>query len=120
MKACFFSLLLFFSFSMANAATIDTIHVFSKAMKKEIRSVIIVPEQASAGKTLPVVYLLHGFGGNFALWISKVPQLKQLADKYGCYIVCPDGGFTTLYFDNPLDSNSRFETHFIKELLPFV
>lgn len=120
MRPCFFLLVLVFTFSVTNAATVDTINVYSKAMNKEIRSVIIVPAKASAGNALPVLYLLHGFGGNYALWITQVPQLQQLADKYGCFIVCPDGGYTTLYFDNPVDTNSRFETHFISELIPFV
>lgn len=104
----------------ANASTVDTIRVFSKAMKRDVKSVVILPTQTPVVKAFPVLYLLHGFGGNFALWLTKVPQLKDLADKYGCIIVCPDAGFTTLYFDNPLDSNSQFETHFIEELMPYV
>ncbi|ULQ53650.1 alpha/beta hydrolase [Flavihumibacter fluvii] len=106
--------------SVGNASTVDTIRVYSASMKREVKSVVIAPAQTSSTKAFPVLYLLHGFGGNFALWITKVPQLKLLADKYGCIIVCPDGGYTTLYFDNPLDSSSRFETHFISELMPYV
>ncbi len=115
--------LIIFLFScslITSAATVDTIRVFSKVMKKEVPAVVISPARNAAVKDFPVLYLLHGFGGNYRLWITKVPQLQQLADKYGCIIVCPDGGYTTLYFDNPLDSNSRFETYFIQELMPFV
>jgi S-formylglutathione hydrolase FrmB len=102
------------------AATVDTVKVYSNAMRKTVRSVVVHPAVTPARKAFPVLYLLHGFGGNFALWITKVPQLKQLSERYGCIIVCPDAGYTTLYFDNPLDSNSKFETHFINELMPYI
>lgn len=105
---------------VAAAGSVDTVRVYSHSMKKEIKAVIIQPIEKGKGISYPVLYLLHGFGGNSGLWITKVPELQQLADKYGCVIVCPDAGYTTLYFDNPLDSNSRFETHFISELMPFV
>jgi S-formylglutathione hydrolase FrmB len=113
------SCLLFLSYT-GFSGSVDTVKVFSNAMNRSISSVIIQPALKEKGRIFPVLYLLHGFGGNFALWINKVPELQQLADKYRCIIVCPDAGRATLYFDNPLDSSSKFETYFIKELIPFV
>ena len=47
---------------------------------------------------LPVVYLLHGYSGNYSNWIMKVPELKKYADEYKLMIVCPDGALQQLVF----------------------
>lgn len=112
--------LLLFSANELMAGTVDTIKVYSSSMKKEMKCVVIKPDIAATSSKLPVVYLLHGMGGNYKLWIDKVPGLQELSDRYGCLIVCPDGGRTTLYFNNPLDSMYRFESYFIKELIPYI
>lgn len=117
-----FILMLATAFSPLNilAAPVDTISVSSIAMKRPMHAVVIKPSIPPPAGGFPSLYLLHGFGGNYALWITKVPELQALADKYGCLMVCPDAGRATLYFDNPLDSNYRFETHFIRELIPYI
>lgn len=104
----------------STAAAVDTIAFRSTAMKKQMKAVIIRPAAKPPAGGFPVVYLLHGFGGNFAQWITKVPALPALAEEYGCVIVCPDGGRMTLYFDNPLDSAYHFESYFLQELIPYV
>src|SRR4051812_26329622 len=76
-----------------NAATVDTALTYSAAMKKNIKAVVVKPDGYIKDKKYPVIYLLHGHGGNYADWISKVPGIKALADQYNVLIVCPDGGF---------------------------
>src|SRR5688572_29920069 len=83
------------------AARVDTVSIYSKAMKKEFRCVVITPE-SSTKKKFPVVYLLHGYSGSFRNWIQRVPQLKEYADEYELMIVCPDGGHNSWYLDSPL------------------
>ncbi|KIC93380.1 hypothetical protein OI18_16485 [Flavihumibacter solisilvae] len=102
------------------AATVDTVSIYSEVMKRNIKAVVIEPSGGKGGEAYPVLYLLHGLGGNYSLWINKVPYLQQAADKYKCVIVCPDGGRATVYFDNPMDSSSRFESHFVQELMPYI
>lgn len=111
---------LLFSFSQAWAGKIDTLSIYSSAMKKEMKAIVIKPLAPPPPQGYPVVYLLHGMGGTYNLWITKVPELQDAADRYGCMVVCPDGGKMTLYFDNPLDPGYRFESHFIKELIPYI
>jgi len=55
---------------------VDTLSVFSQKMKKEVKSVVILPENYSVKKHYPVVYLLHGYSDNYATWIKMRPQLK--------------------------------------------
>lgn len=99
---------------------VDTIAVYSAKMKKEIKSVVVVPEKYSKKKHYPVVYLLHGYSDNYAKWVKTVPAIKTLATKHQLIIVCPDGGYSSWFFDSPIDSTFQYETHITRELLPYV
>jgi len=99
---------------------VDTITVYSAIMKKEIKSVVVLPEKYSKKKHYPVVYLLHGYSDNYAKWINTVPSIKALATKHQMILVCPDGGYSSWYFDSPIDSTFQYETHITRELLPYI
>ncbi len=99
---------------------VDTIALYSAKMKKEVKSVVIVPEKYSKKKHYPVVYLLHGYSDNYAKWVKTVPAIKTLATKHQVILVCPDGGYSSWYFDSPLDSAFQYETHITRELLPYI
>lgn len=105
---------------VARAATVDTVSVPSAAMKKEIKTVIIKPDNYAELGSLPVVYLLHGYSGNYADWVNKAPDIKRSADLYGLMIVCPDGGYGSWYWDSPVDSAFRYETFVALELVKWV
>jgi len=89
-------------------------------MRKNIKAVVIKPDVYSSGKTFPVVYLLHGYSGNYADWITKVPAVKEYADQYSCLIVCADGNFSSWYFDSPVDTTSKYETYVATELVTWI
>ena len=72
-----------------SAARIDTVAVFSPKMERAIETLVIVPE-AEATQAMPVLYLLHGYGGDHTAW-QKITDLRPLAEQYGMLIVCPDG-----------------------------
>jgi S-formylglutathione hydrolase FrmB len=103
------------------AGTADTIKIYSAAMKKEIPCVVIRPDSyPQKTQRYPVVYLLHGYSGNYSDWIKKVPALLQAVDRYQTLIVCPDGGYSSWYFDSPIDSTMRYETHIVGEVVPEI
>lgn len=102
------------------AGTVDTIAVYSNSMKKDIKTVVIRPDHYKKLKDLPVVYLLHGWSGNYRGWIKDAPQLVKKADDLQLIIVCPDAGFNSWYFDSPIDSSVRYETFVIRELVPYI
>lgn len=102
------------------AAEVDTLNVFSHAMKKDVKTVVILPDAYEQQKDFPVVYLLHGYGGNYADWVNKAPGIKALADKYSMIIVCPDGGNGSWYWDSPIDDSFQYETFVSKELVEWV
>jgi len=99
---------------------VDTISVFSNKMKKEVKSVVIIPENYSSKRHYPVVYLLHGFSDNYAKWVKAVPMIKALSTEHQFIIVCPDGGYSSWYFDSPIDSTYQYESFIIKDLLTYI
>lgn len=100
------------------ASEIDTLVVHSTAMNKDIKNVVITPDSyKKKGNPLPVVYLLHGAGGDHKAWLGKAPKIKAYADKYNVIIVCPDGAKTSWYFDSPVDETMKYETYISKELV---
>ncbi len=103
-----------------HAATVDTVSIYSNAMKKDIKCVIIKPGSYKNSNTaFPVVYLLHGYGGWYSNWIIRVPELKEHADAFNMMIVCPDGA-NSWYIDSPLDSTLRYETYIAKEVPAYI
>ncbi len=103
------------------AGKVDTISIQSTSMHKQINCVIIKPDAYKKKKKLfPAVYLLHGYSGNYSNWITKVPELKNFADKYQTIIVCPDGGFSSWYFNSPVDTTYKYETYISLELVNYI
>ncbi|MBL0144735.1 MAG: esterase family protein [Chitinophagaceae bacterium] len=102
------------------AAKVDTVFIYSQSMHKEIKCVVIKPGGYKKKKYFPVVYLLHGYSGDFSNWITKVPQLKKYADDFNMLIVCPDGAFSSWYFDSPIDSTYKYETHVATEVISYI
>lgn len=120
MKQAILFFFLLYAFNLF-ASKVDTIHVHSPCMKKQIPCVVIIPDQHNDSSTrYPVVYLLHGYSGNYAQWINHAPQLKTVADQLRMIFVCPDGGYGSWYLDSPVDTTFKYETFLVKELVPFI
>lgn len=102
------------------AAKVDTLAVYSKAMNKNIKAVTILPSNYDSKKEFPVLYLLHGYGGNYANWIQKVPHIKDLADQHSMIIICPDGNIGSWYWDSPIDAEWKYETFVSRELVEWA
>ena len=118
----FIILLFFLSFcGLTNAGKVDTVSIYSNDMHKFSKCVVIKPEGYRKMNTrFPVVYLLHGYGGWYANFIIRIPQLKEYADTYQALLVCPDGAIGSWYIDSPADSAYRYESYMIKDLVPFI
>ncbi len=107
--------------SCANASQVDTLDIPSLSMHKTSRCIVVTPSDYTVqGKPYPVLYLLHGWSGNYTGWLVEAPQLRQHADTYQMIIVCPDGGYDSWYLDSPVDSTVRYDTHIAKEVVSFI
>lgn len=103
----------------ACGSTVDTVSIYSRAMRKECKALVIYPDTPS-DKPIPVLYLLHGLGGNYGSWLKIKPALVDYAQENRLIIVCPDGGERSWYLDSPVDSAFRYETHLIREVVPYI
>jgi len=56
------------------AAQVDTLLVRSESMNKDIKVVAVRPDKAMKGEKCPVIYLLHGHGGQAKTWIDVRPD----------------------------------------------
>lgn len=103
------------------AGNVDTVSIFSGSMHKKIKAVVIKPDSYQVeNKKFPVVYLLHGYDGWYSNWIIRVPELKKHVDTYQVIIVCPDGEKSSWYFDSPVDTAYRYETHIAHEVVKYI
>lgn len=113
-------LLVFFTTSVAFAARVDTVKIYSQAMKQYLKCVVVAPAAYDGHKSFPVVYLLHGYSGSYNNWIKRVPDITNYADEYQLIIVCPEGGYSSWYFDSPVDDSLRYETFVAREVPAFI
>lgn len=120
MKQLLTFLFLLITIISVKASKVDTVSTYSQSMGKNIKAVVITPDAASVNEKLPVLYLLHGYSGNQADWISKVKSVAAYADQYKMIIVCPDGNFSSWYFDSPVDNSLKYETYVSTELTAWI
>ena len=113
-------LLIFVAMGM-RAAQVDTVMVESRAMNEGVKVVYVVPDKALGGQAqaCPVIYLLHGYGGEAKSWITIKPELPRIADEKGIIFVCPDGK-NSWYWDSPLNPAYRYETFVSSELIEYT
>jgi S-formylglutathione hydrolase FrmB len=108
------------SVQFAQGAKVDTVETYSYAMHKKIKAVVITPDNYNPLKKYPVLYILHGYGGNYGGWVNDFPVVKPMADQYSIIMVCADGLVSSWYFDSPVDKNWKYETYVSSELVSWV
>ncbi len=114
-------LFLLFGYLLVFSANVDTLYIHSTRMDTTLGTIVVVPSSPPNGSPqgFPVVYLLHGWSGNFTNWPSKV-DLRDLADRFAMILVCPEGGYAGWYLDSPIESHSQFESFIIHDVVPLV
>ena len=105
----------------AKAATVDTAIIYSNCMHKNVKCVVIKPDQYKNDTThFPVLYLLHGWSGDYSNWILMAPDLLRAVDENGFIVVCPDGDYDSWYFDSPIDTSMKYETDVALEIPAYI
>jgi S-formylglutathione hydrolase FrmB len=108
-------------YAAAEAASVDTVNIYSAAMHTSSKCVVILPDSYEKNMNrFPVVYLLHGYSGSYSDWIKKVPQIRNYVDEFQLIIVCPDAHYNSWYFDSPVDSSIRYETYISAEVPHYI
>ena len=111
--ACF---LFLYSFS---AVAQDQLVYKSKNLAKPDTTWVFKPQNYQQKDKLPVLFLLHGYSGNYKQW-NKIMDAQKYANDYGIMIVCPDGLFSSWYINSPAKSDMQFESFFFDELFPDI
>jgi len=97
----------------------------SKILGHPVAYCVILPADYDADKSssYPVVYFLHGLGGNEQLLLNSggMNMIQDLRDqkRIGEFlIVAPDAGRS--FYINSRDGKVRYEDFFIREFLPYI
>ncbi len=103
--------------ALAQPASVDTLYLQSRALKRTVPALVISP---AGGDPCPTLFLLHGATGNYTNWLERAPEILSYAEAQQIRIVCPDGGAFGWYLDSPMLDTMQYETYFSEELLPAI
>lgn len=113
-----FALLLLVAGRTASAQPELTI-VDSKYLHCNDTIAVWTPAAAAGEKSIPTLFLLHGWSGCWSNWGDKM-DLQALSDETGWRIICPDGFYSSWYFDNADSEKMQWRTFFWEELWPLL
>jgi enterochelin esterase-like enzyme len=112
---------------------IDTVYYESTTVGTKRRAIVYTPPDFSKKKKYPVLYLLHGIGGDEKEWLKNAQPQVILDNLYAdkkvepMIIVMPNGRAMKddRAIGNPFDSVrvkafSTFEADLLKDLIPFI
>jgi S-formylglutathione hydrolase FrmB len=98
----------------------------SAALERETTVRVLEPHDGAAAQgELPILFLLHGGGGESdqTVWTDR-GSAEALTEGLPLLVVMPDGGFGGWYSDwlrpNAASGKQRWEQFHVRELLPFV
>jgi S-formylglutathione hydrolase FrmB len=106
------------------SSSLITEKIIGPVSGKEITfAVYLPPGFQELSDSLPVIYNLHGIGGNYLSGTKNVVQSYEEALEKGIIqpmiIVFPDGMNDSFWADSK-DSSRMVETNVIKEIIPFI
>ena len=119
---CFFLLSNIFA---QDSKVFDDLSLKSQILKKDMKFSLYLPNgYETSNRRYPVLYLLHGGGGNHTDWI-QLGNVQAIADNSvregkaePMIIVMPDAGMT--FYLNNIRGEYQYEDYFIKELIPHI
>lgn len=91
----------------------------SKNLPKADTTWVFVPKNYKKLAKAPLIYLLHGYSGNYKQW-HNIMDAQKYADEFGFIIVCPDGLFSSWYINSPAKADWQYESFFFDELYPDI
>lgn len=98
---------------------IQTIQFKSELIGQVLPYDVLLPTgYAESNKRYPVLYLLHGLFGRYDDWVMRT-NLAEYAKKYDLIVVTPEG-HDSWYTDSAGEVTHKYETYFIRELIPDV
>ena len=112
---------------------IDTISYYSKTIGSERRSLIYLPPNYSKKKKYPVLYLLHGIGGDETEWLNNGSPQVILDNLYAenkiesMIVVLPNGRAMkndraggNIFDSTKVQAFTTFEKDLLNDLVPYI
>lgn len=104
---------------------IDTINYFSKAEGKKRNLIVYTPPQFDKSKKHPVLYLLHGVGGNESDWkrngnINIIFDNLYASKRIEPMLIVMPYGKVRLSSTNQQSSFTYFDKELLNEIIPFI
>lgn len=112
---------------------VDSITYFSKTVGVDRKALIYTPPGYSGAKKYPVLYLLHGIGGDEKEWFSQGAPNIILDNLYAAgkledmIVVLPNGramqddrAIGNIMAADKVEAFATFEKDLLKDLIPFV
>ena len=119
----FFFGLVYISEGQTKSKIIENREIQSAVLGKSVKYSVYLPEDyETSQRNYPVVYLLHGLGGNSSSWLQEgeIKSNVDIAIKNGTIppmiIIMPDAERT--WYINSFDGKVLYEDFFIKEFIP--
>jgi len=82
-------------------------------------TLVFAPEHYNSDETYPLVFLLHGWSGDYNQW-NEIISTQLLADAYNFIFVSPSGFYDSWYINSITDKNMYWEKYFIEVLYPLI
>jgi putative tributyrin esterase len=102
---------------LTSAVRMQDVTFRSASLEREITYRVILPKIFPSGERLPVVYLLHGGGGDFRKW-SNDSDVGAFAEKQ-LILVMPEGE-SSYYTNSVARPKDRFESYIARDLIADV
>jgi len=103
----------------ARGGELQTKSFRSDVLGREVKINVLLPDgyEAEKDRRYPVVYLLHGYGGDYSEWTKAdiVAEAKGLA----AIIAMPEGD-QSFYVNHHEDPNGRWEDYITKDVVTYV
>lgn len=82
-------------------------------------TILIHTPEGYNGESLPALFLLHGWSGNWRNWNDKA-DLQKMSDKYNFIIITPDGFYNSWYVNSVIPGGMQWRKFFSDELYPII
>lgn len=97
---------------MSAQPIIDTL--FAPSLGQSRAVVILLPAPYDSAARYPVLYLLHGFGGNHLDWTERT-GIEEFVAQWPLIVVMPDGG-NSWYVNSRTRASDRYEDYIVTDV----
>ena len=102
---------------LTNKLVLQDVTFPSVSLNRPMTYRVVVPRDLRQAEKLPVIYLLHGGGGDFREW-TNYSDVAKFAE-HRVLLVMPEGN-SSYYVNSATNANDRYEDYVVKDLIADV